>query len=153
MQPLSAGPIWPRPSKVAPVVFENCASVPTPCLVKLSHLCPSTATFPSCRPWELCFRAYTMPSQTLLSAVDIHCSLGGDVLTLNLSQGKVTISFLCALSCRFDFCCIFAHLQTLHEEDLQVFTDSFFSGRLYELRIYNNCRVTQKSGHRENVSF
>ncbi len=31
-----------------PIVLKNCASVLTPCLVKLFRLCLSTATFPSC---------------------------------------------------------------------------------------------------------
>ena len=36
------------PDGVPPIVLKNCASVLTPCLVKLFHLCLSTSTFPSC---------------------------------------------------------------------------------------------------------
>ncbi len=35
------------PNGVPPIVFKNCASVLTPCLVKLFPLCLSTCTFPS----------------------------------------------------------------------------------------------------------
>ncbi len=44
------------PDGVPPVVLKNCASVLTPCLVKLFRLCLSTSTFPSC--WEY---AYIQP--------------------------------------------------------------------------------------------
>ncbi len=36
------------PDGVPPIVLKNCASVLTPCLVKLFRLCLSTSTFPSC---------------------------------------------------------------------------------------------------------
>ncbi len=39
-----------------PVILKNCASVLTPCLVKLFCLCLSTSTFPSCRK-----HAYVQP--------------------------------------------------------------------------------------------
>ncbi len=45
------GPDW-----VPPIVLKNCASVLTPCLVKLFRLCLSTSTFPSC--WKY---AYIQP--------------------------------------------------------------------------------------------
>ncbi len=35
------------PDGVPPIVLNNCASVMTPCLVKLFRLCLSTSTFPS----------------------------------------------------------------------------------------------------------
>ncbi len=38
------------PDGVPPVVLKNCASLLTPCLVKLCRLCLSTSTFPSC--WQ-----------------------------------------------------------------------------------------------------
>ncbi len=41
---------------VPPIVLKNCASVLTPCLVKLFSLCLSTSTFPSC--WKY---AYVQP--------------------------------------------------------------------------------------------
>ncbi len=36
------------PDGVPPIVLKNCASVVTPCLVKLFRLCLSTSTFLSC---------------------------------------------------------------------------------------------------------
>ncbi len=36
------------PDGVPPIVLKSCASVLTPCLVKLFRLCLSTSTFPSC---------------------------------------------------------------------------------------------------------
>ncbi len=36
------------PDGVPPIVLKNCASVLTPCLVKLFRLCLSTSTFLSC---------------------------------------------------------------------------------------------------------
>ncbi len=36
-----------EPDGVPPIVLKNCASVLTPCLVKLFRLCLSTSTFPS----------------------------------------------------------------------------------------------------------
>ena len=44
------------PDGVPPIVLKNCASVLTPCLVKLFRLCLSTSTFPSC--WKY---AYVQP--------------------------------------------------------------------------------------------
>ncbi len=44
------------PDGVPPIVLKNCASVLTPCLVKLFRLCLSTSTFPSC--WKY---AYVTP--------------------------------------------------------------------------------------------
>ncbi len=41
------------PDGVPPIVLKNCASVLTPCLVKLFHLCLSTSTFPSCWKYAL----------------------------------------------------------------------------------------------------
>ncbi len=35
------------PDGVPPIILKNCASVLTPCLVKLFRLCLSTSTFPS----------------------------------------------------------------------------------------------------------
>ncbi len=45
-----------EPNLVPPIVLKNCASVLTPCLVKLFRLCLSTSTFPSC--WRY---AYVKP--------------------------------------------------------------------------------------------
>ncbi len=36
------------PDRIPPILLKNCASVLTPCLVKLFCHCPSTSTFPSC---------------------------------------------------------------------------------------------------------
>ncbi len=36
------------PDGVPPIILKNCASMLTPCLVKLFRLCMSTSTFPSC---------------------------------------------------------------------------------------------------------
>ena len=36
------------PDGIPPIILKNCASVLTPCLVKLYRLCLSTSTFPSC---------------------------------------------------------------------------------------------------------
>ncbi len=44
------------PDGIPPVVLKNCASVLTPCLVKLIRLCLSTSTFPSCQKY-----AYKQP--------------------------------------------------------------------------------------------
>ncbi len=44
------------PDGVPPIVLKNCASVLTPCLVKLFRLCLSISTFPSC--WKY---AYVQP--------------------------------------------------------------------------------------------
>ena len=44
------------PDGIPPIVLKNCASVLTPCLVKLFRLCLSTSTFPSC--WKF---AYIQP--------------------------------------------------------------------------------------------
>ena len=44
------------PDGIPPIVLKNCASVLTPCLVKLFRLCLSTSTFPSC--WKY---AYIQP--------------------------------------------------------------------------------------------
>ncbi len=41
------------PDEVPPVALKNCASVLTPCLVKLYGLCLSTSTFPSC--WKYAY--------------------------------------------------------------------------------------------------
>ncbi len=41
------------PEGVPPIVLKNCASVLTPCMVKLFRLCLSTSTFPSC--WKYAF--------------------------------------------------------------------------------------------------
>ncbi len=41
------------PDGVPPIVLKNCASVLTPCLVKLFRLCLSTSTFPSC--WKYAY--------------------------------------------------------------------------------------------------
>ncbi|XP_050710739.1 uncharacterized protein LOC126995293 [Eriocheir sinensis] len=41
------------PDGVPPIVLKNCASVLSPCLVKLFRLCLSTSTFPSC--WKYAF--------------------------------------------------------------------------------------------------
>ncbi len=55
-------PFWLNPRKaygpdgVPPIVLKNCASVLTPCLVKLFRLCLSTSTFHSC--WKY---AYVQP--------------------------------------------------------------------------------------------
>ncbi len=45
-----------EPDGVPPIVLQSCASVLTPCLVKLFRLCLSTSTFPSC--WKY---AYVQP--------------------------------------------------------------------------------------------
>ena len=44
------------PDGIPPIVLKNCASVLTPCLVKLFRLCLSTSIFPSC--WKY---AYVQP--------------------------------------------------------------------------------------------
>ncbi len=44
------------PDGVPPIVLKNCASVLTPCLVKVFCLCLSTSTFPLC--WKY---AYVQP--------------------------------------------------------------------------------------------
>ncbi len=79
------------PDGVPPIVLKNCASVLTPCLVKLFRLCLSTSTFPSC--WKYAY-VQPVPKKGDLSNPSSYRPIALISASLKIFKLSLTRSFL-----------------------------------------------------------